>query len=856
MDGELRKTGIGVLGDVPWGTHFCQFYETAQDLIDILVPYFQAGLESGEFCMWVTAEPLTEKQAEAALREAMPDLDGYLANGQIEIIPYTDWYLKGGSFDQGRVLQGWVDKLEAARRRGFQGLRLTGNTFWLEKSDWDGFTAYEEAVNGVIGNYRMIAICTYSVDKCRVSEVADVISNHEFALIKRGGDWSIIASAEHKQTKDRLQAANDRLNRSQEIAHLGSWELDLVKDELSWSDEVYRIFGLRPQEFGATYEAFLDAVHPDDRAAVDAAYSGSVREGKSSYEIEHRVVRKATGEVRWVHEKCHHVRDETGKIVSSLGMVLDITERKQSEERLRDMAQRLDSHMQNSPLAVVEWDSDHRVVRWSEEAEYVFGWSAEEMLGKRIDEVRWVYEEDWDQVAKLMEDMHSGVRPRNVNPSRNYRKDGSVIWCEWYNSVLRDEAGDTTSVLSLVLDVTDREMAARYLAEARAEAERRAAELESLIQNMGDGVAFFSADGSIVLSNAAAVRMVGAAAGLPAEEWLTACQVRSLDGEPVPTDERPLFKALRGEQTAETVCRHLSAAGERVLSVTATTVRDAADRIAGAVLIFRDVRERVEFERQREEIYLREHHIAEVLQQALIPQQSYDLPGWNVVARYQPALEEARVGGDFYDVFDLGDGRAGILMGDVAGKGLQAAMKVASVRYAIRSYAYLDPDPARVMALVNQAILRDSPEGENLMTAFFGVLDTRDGTLRYASAGHEPPIVIGPGGKWQDLGHPNAALGFLEAVAYTESRAVIGPGDILLLITDGVTEAKSPERLLFGKDRVIAWLREHYGAAPEQIADGLLEAARSYAGGSLADDAAVLAFGMAAADNRALAVAG
>jgi PAS domain S-box-containing protein len=118
--------------------------------------------------------------------------------------------------------------------------------------------------------------------------------------------------ATRRQTETLLSENEGRLKRSQEFAHLGSWELDVVKDVLTWSDEVYRIFGLQPQEFGATYEAFLSAVHPDDRAAVDEAYAGSLREGRDTYEIEHRVVRKSTGEVRYVHEKCRQDRPVRG----------------------------------------------------------------------------------------------------------------------------------------------------------------------------------------------------------------------------------------------------------------------------------------------------------------------------------------------------------------------------------------------------------------------------------------------------------------------------------------------------------------------------------------------------------------
>ena len=136
-----------------------------------------------------------------------------------------------------------------------------------------------------------------------------------------------------------LKESEERMNRAQEIAHLGGWELDLVNDRLTWSDEVYRIFGLQPQEFAATYQAFLEAVHPDDRAAVDEAYSGSLREGRDTYEIEHRVVRKSSREVRVVREKCEHIRDESGRIIRSVGMVHDITDQKRAEETVRQVAQ-------------------------------------------------------------------------------------------------------------------------------------------------------------------------------------------------------------------------------------------------------------------------------------------------------------------------------------------------------------------------------------------------------------------------------------------------------------------------------------------------------------------------------------
>jgi PAS domain S-box-containing protein len=144
---------------------------------------------------------------------------------------------------------------------------------------------------------------------------------------------------ERKHAEWALRESEQRLNRAQEIAHLGSWELNLINNRLTWSDEVYRIFGLEPQEFDATYEAFLEVVHPEDRVAVDHAYSSSIREGRDTYEIEHRVVRRSSGEVRIVHEKCEHFRNEAGHIIRSIGMVHDITERKQAEVQLKEYAE-------------------------------------------------------------------------------------------------------------------------------------------------------------------------------------------------------------------------------------------------------------------------------------------------------------------------------------------------------------------------------------------------------------------------------------------------------------------------------------------------------------------------------------
>jgi PAS domain S-box-containing protein len=147
------------------------------------------------------------------------------------------------------------------------------------------------------------------------------------------------------------------------------------------------------------------------------------------------------------------------EVVGGIAVVHDITERKRAEEAVQKAHQRLAFHVDNSPLAVIEWDSEFRVSRWSESAERLYGWKASEVSGKHVSDWHFVFDEDVDAVAQLTHRQRVGVELQGIQHNRNYTKDGSILYCEWYNSVLHDDSGKLVSVLSLVLDVTSRKLA-------------------------------------------------------------------------------------------------------------------------------------------------------------------------------------------------------------------------------------------------------------------------------------------------------------------------------------------------------------------------------------------------------------
>jgi len=212
MATEMRKSGIDVIGDMAtWGTHFCLFYETKEDRRDALMSYCKSGLEKDEFCLWVVAEPLTVEEATAALKQAVYNFDSYVADSRIEVIPANDFFLQGGKLDRQRVTDTLFARLANVSRKGFTGVRLTGDTSWVTKNDWIPLCELEEGINEVIGNLPLAVLCAYSLASCGPYEILDAVRSHQFALVRRHGRWVVIETAGLKRAKAEIKRLNDEL---------------------------------------------------------------------------------------------------------------------------------------------------------------------------------------------------------------------------------------------------------------------------------------------------------------------------------------------------------------------------------------------------------------------------------------------------------------------------------------------------------------------------------------------------------------------------------------------------------------------------------------------------------------------
>ncbi|MFO7803647.1 MAG: PAS domain S-box protein, partial [Desulfovermiculus sp.] len=259
---------------------------------------------------------------------------------------------------------------------------------------------------------------------------------------------------ERKQAEKELQRYQYLLDKSQEIAHLGSWEVDVPSGRLAWSDETYRIFGLEPQETEITYERFLQFIHPDDRDGVDYTYMESIRMNKDTYEIEHRILRDRDGSVRTVFEKCYHIRDDSGNIVRSVGMVQDITEQKQKEREIQEREEELQVIFNTVESGIILVDKDGCILQTNKTMTEMLRYDYEEIIGSKY--MNYVEESETDAANTKMRQLMNHELD-SVHLERRYqRSDGTTFWGSLSGRRLYYPDGTFWGVVGAIIDINER----------------------------------------------------------------------------------------------------------------------------------------------------------------------------------------------------------------------------------------------------------------------------------------------------------------------------------------------------------------------------------------------------------------
>ncbi|NEQ32696.1 MAG: PAS domain S-box protein, partial [Leptolyngbya sp. SIO4C5] len=250
-----------------------------------------------------------------------------------------------------------------------------------------------------------------------------------------------------------------------EVVPVGIFRTDVEGNCLYVNERWCQIAGLTLAE--ALGEGWVQGLHPDDREIIYTEWTKAAQT-RQPFQLEYRF-RNRAGKTTWVYGQAIAERSLEGKITGYVGTITDITTQRATAFQLQQALQQLQFHFENSPLAVIEWDQNFCVKQWSKNAESIFGWTFAEVAGREINDWQFIYEADAEVVQQAAAELFNRQTSCSIIHNRNYTKSGGIVYCEWYNSALFNDAGELVSILSLAQDVTQRQQAENALVEKEVE---------------------------------------------------------------------------------------------------------------------------------------------------------------------------------------------------------------------------------------------------------------------------------------------------------------------------------------------------------------------------------------------------
>ena len=366
-------SGLQSAPHLRWGSHLAHFFEAGDELHDLLVPYFKAGLENNERCFWVTGKAFDADRARSSLRAGVPDLDRRERAGQIEIADGDEWYAAGQKLRPDELVSGLLQREQDALGLGYAGLRTNGNCAWVTEHQWADFLDYEALVQKFVRGRRVICLCSYCTEQLRNGSYREVMERHDMAVpspirssaLQHGLNGSTLLLDETNPVQNatevqRLRRELARQKRAFDFAmmasDMGTWRYTLADNVCLYDENAQRLYGLTEARFLHDEEGVKSKFHPDDLEVMWTRVANALDpRSDGRYDVEYRV-KQLDGSWRWLSAWGlveFEGEGEERKPVAIAGASRDLTQRKQAEEHQQLLLDELNHRVKNT-LATVQ----------------------------------------------------------------------------------------------------------------------------------------------------------------------------------------------------------------------------------------------------------------------------------------------------------------------------------------------------------------------------------------------------------------------------------------------------------------------------------------------------------------------
>ena len=366
---QWSPSGLQTVPHLRWGSHLAHFFTSGDELRNVLVPYFRAGLENSERCLWVTGKALDAEQARSALRAAVPDLDKRERDKQIEIVNGDEWYAAGEKVHPRELVRGLEQREQDALGLGYTGLRTNGNCAWVSKDQWADFLEYETLVQNAVRGRRMICMCSYCSDQIEDVSHLEVMERHDLTVPsglraiprRNGSSGPMVDVADSIRTPEfELRESLERQIRTFDLAmvasDMGTWRYTLADNICVYDEHAQRLYGLNEARFLHDEEGVKSKFHPDDLEVMWSRVQEALDpHGDGRYDVEYRV-KQTDGTWRWLSAwgVVEFEGDGSQKTpVAIVGASRDLTKLKQAEELQRLLLNELNHRIKNT-LATIQ----------------------------------------------------------------------------------------------------------------------------------------------------------------------------------------------------------------------------------------------------------------------------------------------------------------------------------------------------------------------------------------------------------------------------------------------------------------------------------------------------------------------